>query len=173
MGSVIQVIKNLVREKRANTVYGVGTAQDEVGLQSARTSSWVVDPDVGLTMEAGVAGDVPDVKEEDAQGKGDQYHEAVFRAYFVDRKNIGKMDELVHLAKSIDLPEKEAKPALELRTFEEAVDVDWVRSRHLGINAVPTFLIDNQAVVRAQPYEVLEEFLRNCGAQKRKNPDES
>jgi endoglucanase len=29
----------------------------------------VVEPDVGLTMEVGVAGDVPDVKKDDAQGK--------------------------------------------------------------------------------------------------------
>ena len=50
-------------------MYGVGTVQEEVGLRGARTSSWVVEPDVGLTMEVGVAGDVPDVKKDDAQGK--------------------------------------------------------------------------------------------------------
>ncbi len=69
----IDIIKNLVSEKHPNTVYGVGTVQEEVGLRGARTSSWVVDPDVGLTMEIGIAGDVPDVKKEDAQarlGKG-------------------------------------------------------------------------------------------------------
>lgn len=66
---VIDVLKNLVRERHPNTVYGVGTVQEEVGLRGARTSSWVVEPDVGLTMEVGVAGDVPDVKKEDAQGK--------------------------------------------------------------------------------------------------------
>jgi endoglucanase len=65
----IEVIKNLNREKHPNTVYGVGTVQEEVGLRGARTSSWVVEPDVGLTMEVGVAGDVPDVKKDDAQGK--------------------------------------------------------------------------------------------------------
>lgn len=65
----IEVIKNLVKEKHPNTVYGVGTVQEEVGLRGARTSSWVVEPDVGLTMEISVAGDVPDVKKEDAQGK--------------------------------------------------------------------------------------------------------
>ena len=65
----IEVIKRLVQEKHPNTVYGVGTVQEEVGLRGARTSSWVVEPDVGLTMEVGVAGDVPDVKKEDAQAK--------------------------------------------------------------------------------------------------------
>ena len=65
----IEVIRNLKGEKHPNTVYGVGTVQEEVGLRGARTSSWVVEPDVGLTMEVGVAGDVPDVKKDDAQGK--------------------------------------------------------------------------------------------------------
>ena len=65
----IEVIKSLSREKHPNTVYGVGTVQKEVGLRGARTSSWVVEPDVGLTMEVGVAGDVPDVKKDDAQGR--------------------------------------------------------------------------------------------------------
>jgi putative aminopeptidase FrvX len=66
---LINVIKNLVHENHPNTVYGVGTVQEEVGLRGARTSTWVVEPDVGLTMETGVAGDVPDVKKEDAQAK--------------------------------------------------------------------------------------------------------
>ena len=66
---LIDVIKKLTQERHPNTVYGVGTVQEEVGLRGARTSSWVVEPDVGLTMETGVAGDVPDVKKEDAQGK--------------------------------------------------------------------------------------------------------
>lgn len=69
----VDVIKKLGSEKHPNTVYGVGTVQEEVGLRGARTSSWVVEPDVGLTMEISVAGDVPDVKREDAQaqlGKG-------------------------------------------------------------------------------------------------------
>jgi endoglucanase len=66
---LIDVIKRLTQEKHPNTVYGVGTVQEEVGLRGARTSSWVVEPEVGITMETGVAGDVPDVKKEDAQAK--------------------------------------------------------------------------------------------------------
>jgi putative aminopeptidase FrvX len=65
----IEVIKSLGRERHPNTIYGVGTVQEEVGLRGARTSSWVVEPDVGLTMEVGVAGDVPDVKKDEAQGR--------------------------------------------------------------------------------------------------------
>jgi predicted DsbA family dithiol-disulfide isomerase len=107
----------------------------------------------------------------ESKGKGDPFHTAVFRAYFVDGKNISKVDELVTLAKSIGLPEEEAQSVLESRTFKGAVDSDWSRSRALGVTAVPTFIIDHQSVVGFQPYEVLEQFLKTCGAKKRKNPD--
>ena len=101
------------------------------------------------------------------KGQSDAFHEAVFRAYFVNGKNIGKADELVPLTKSIGLPEKEARSVLELRTFKEAVDSDWSRSRSLRITGVPTFMIGQQAIVGAQPYEVLEQFLIDCGVKKR------
>jgi predicted DsbA family dithiol-disulfide isomerase len=103
----------------------------------------------------------------ESKGKGDEFHEAVFRAYFVDGKNIGKVDELVLLAKSVGLPEKEAKQVLVSRTFREAVDSDWSRSHAMGVTAVPTFVIGQQAAVGAEPYEVLEQFLRANHVKKR------
>ena len=99
----------------------------------------------------------------ESKGKGDEFHDAVFRSYFVDGKNIGEVDVLANLAKSAGLPEKEARKVLQSRTFKDAVDSDWARSRELGITGVPTFVIDHHAVVGAQPYEALEQFLKNNG----------
>jgi len=106
----------------------------------------------------------------ESQGKGDDFHDAVFRAYYEDGKNIGKIDVLVDLAKSAGLSEKEARKILQARSFKEAVDSDWSRSRELGITAVPTFVIDHHAVVGAQPYEVLEQFLKNNGVKEKRTP---
>ncbi len=106
----------------------------------------------------------------ESKGKGDLFHEVLFRAYFGEGKNIGKAEELVTLAKSIGLPEKEAKSVLELRTFNAAVDSDWARSRALGITAVPTFVANHHQIVGFQSYEALEQFLKACGARKRRNP---
>ena len=95
----------------------------------------------------------------ESKNKGDEFHEAVFRAYFVDGKNIAKIDELAGLAQTIGLSPDEAKIALQSESFREAVDADWIRSHQMGITAVPTFVLDRQSVVGAQPYEVLEQFL--------------
>jgi predicted DsbA family dithiol-disulfide isomerase len=104
----------------------------------------------------------------ESKGKGDEFHKAVFHAYFVDGQNIGKIEELVALAKSVALPAEEAKTILQSRTFRNAVDLDWSQAHHMGITAVPTFVIDTQTVVGAQPYEVLERFLKANKVKKRR-----
>jgi len=105
----------------------------------------------------------------ESNGKGDLFHDAVFRAYFVDSKNISKADELVNLAKSVGLPESEARSVLESGTYREAVDEDWTRCHQLGVTGVPTFVVGQQATVGFQSYEALEQLLKSCGAKKRKD----
>ncbi len=99
----------------------------------------------------------------ESQGKGDSFHQAVFRAYFVEAKNIGRVEELVSIATRIDLSDEEARSVLESRRYREAVDADWSRSYELGITGVPTFVIGLRSAVGFQPYESLEQFLKSCG----------
>jgi predicted DsbA family dithiol-disulfide isomerase len=101
------------------------------------------------------------------KGRGEEFHKAVFRAYFVEGRNIGKIKELALLAKSLGLPDQEATRVLESRTFQEAVDDDWSRSRAMGVTAVPTFAMNRQGVVGFQPYEELEQFLKTNHVQRR------
>ncbi len=103
----------------------------------------------------------------ESQGKGYEYHTAVFRAYFVHGVNIGKTDELVSIAESVGLSAKESRRVLEARDFREAVDTDWSRSRRMGVTAVPTFMLNQRAVVGAQPYEALERFLHDNHVERR------
>ncbi|MEI7904034.1 MAG: M42 family metallopeptidase [Candidatus Firestonebacteria bacterium] len=65
----VDTLKALKKVKHPNTVYGVGTVQEEVGLRGAKTSANVVNPDVCLVAEIGIAADVPGVSEENAIGK--------------------------------------------------------------------------------------------------------
>jgi len=65
----IDVLKRLKRVKHPNTVFGVGTVQEEVGLRGARTSAHVVNPDVCIVLDVGVADDVPGIKSEEKMGK--------------------------------------------------------------------------------------------------------
>ncbi|MGE5653799.1 MAG: M42 family metallopeptidase [Bacillota bacterium] len=59
----IDVIKELSTIDHPNTVYGVGTVQEEVGLRGAGTSAAVVKPDICFALDVGIAGDMPGVGE--------------------------------------------------------------------------------------------------------------
>ena len=95
---------------------------------------------------------------------GQQIHEALFQAYFVNDVNLAKIDNLIGIAEQIGLSASEAKTTLEERLCQEAVDADWQRSRELGITGVPAFVVGNRALVGAQPYEQLEAFVMSAGS---------
>jgi predicted DsbA family dithiol-disulfide isomerase len=98
----------------------------------------------------------------DTQPGGAAIHDAMFRAYFVDAKNIGDAQVLVDIATSVGLPAEQAREVIEKRTHKAAVDADWEKSRRYGVTGVPTFVAGNQGVVGAQPYEVLEELVKQA-----------
>ena len=103
----------------------------------------------------------------EGKGKGPEFHDGVFRAYFVDGRNIARPEILLGLVKALGLPEAEAAEVLARRTYREAVDADWALSEQMGITSVPTLVLDRRAVVGAQPYEVLAQFLLDSGVSRK------
>ena len=97
----------------------------------------------------------------ESQPGGEAIHDALFRAYFVDGRNIGDVEELIKIAQSVGLPGDKAREVLEKRTHKAAVDADWERSRHYGVTGVPTFVVGERGVVGAQPYEAIEQLITN------------
>ena len=95
----------------------------------------------------------------ETQETGDLFHDAVFKAYFAEGKNIAQTDVLLGIVKKVGLPEKEALKVLETRAQKTAVDEDWARAYRMGITGVPTFVLNGQYLVGAQPYPTMEEFL--------------
>jgi predicted DsbA family dithiol-disulfide isomerase len=95
-----------------------------------------------------------------SQPGGEAIHDALFRAYFVDGKNIGDPDVLVELAKSVGLSADEAREVIDTRSHKAAVDADWEKSREYGVTGVPTYVVGDRGVVGAQPYETLEALVK-------------
>ena len=96
----------------------------------------------------------------DTQPGGEALHDALFRAYFVGVRDISKPAVLLDIVEHAGLSVDGAREVLERRTFKDAVDADWELSRRYGVTGVPTFVVGGQGVVGAQPYEVLEQLVR-------------
>jgi len=97
----------------------------------------------------------------DTQPGGEAIHDALFKAYFVDGRNIGDVEVLMDVVRQIGLDESAARQVLEKRSFKDAVDADWEKSRHYGVTGVPTFVAGGQGVVGAQPYETLVQLIES------------
>src|SRR5262245_42179965 len=101
----------------------------------------------------------------DTQPGGEAIHDALFRAYFVEARDISRPEVLLVIAERVGLPVAEAREVVERRTFRDAVDADWELSRQYGITGVPTFVAGRYGVVGAQPYEALAELVRKAAAE--------
>ena len=112
-----------------------------------------------LAQELAVSGD--------EAGLTDALHDALFRAYFVDGRNLALTDVLVDIARAVGLDSSETRGAIEGRRNRSAVDAHWRRARSVGVTGVPTFVADGFGVVGAQPYEALEELMSRVGVAKR------
>ena len=103
----------------------------------------------------------------ETEGRGDAFHDAAFKAYFADGRNLAQAAVLLELAAAVGLDREAARHVIEQRSFKEAVDRDWQRSRELGIRAVPTFRMGVESLVGAQPYAALERLVTANGAPRR------
>ncbi len=101
----------------------------------------------------------------DTQPGGEAIHDALFRAYFVEARDISQPAVLLDIVERVGLSVEGAREVLEKRTFQAAVDADWELSRRYGVTGVPTFVAGRYGVVGAQPYEALEGLVRKAATQ--------
>ncbi len=101
------------------------------------------------------------------QSGGNAIHDKIFEAYFVDCRNVGDVEVIIDVVKSVGLDEQEARAVLAERRFKDAVDADWAKSRSYGVTGVPTFVSNGQGLVGAQPYEALQQLMAEVGAGRR------
>jgi len=66
---VISILQELQNKQHPNTIFGVATVMEEVGIRGATTSVRAVVPDVAIVLESDIAGDVPGIKPEESSIK--------------------------------------------------------------------------------------------------------
>jgi predicted DsbA family dithiol-disulfide isomerase len=101
----------------------------------------------------------------------DAIEEALFRAHFEDGEDIGSADVLTRIGVAAGLDADDITAELESGSRIPAVRDDVRRASSLGLNSVPTFVLDMElAVPGAQPVEVFSRVLGQQWAQNHATP---
>jgi predicted DsbA family dithiol-disulfide isomerase len=96
----------------------------------------------------------------EAQDVGDAYHETIFKAYWLEGRNIEDRAVLTDVATAIGLDADAFLAALETETYQAAMLSDVAQAQAYGLHAVPALIfVDKYLVSGAQPYEVLCEVV--------------
>lgn len=64
----IQSVQMLKENQHANTIFAVGTVQEEVGVRGAQTAVFGLNPDAAIVLEGAPADDLPAISEDERQG---------------------------------------------------------------------------------------------------------
>ena len=105
-------------------------------------------------------------------GKGTEYQERTFYAVFTENKFLPDNEQLIALAKEVDLDEDAVRAIVEDdRAYLTDVEKDIAEARQLRVTGVPFFLFNNKYTISgAQPQEVfrnaIEKFAEEEGITK-------
>jgi len=95
------------------------------------------------------------------QGRFDQFHHAVFQAYFSQGKDIGSVEVLKQIGKEAGLDADALGKALKTGKYRRVREEAKEEAARLGISAAPTFIFNEKdRIVGAQSIEVFRERLK-------------
>lgn len=95
-----------------------------------------------------------------SKGKGNEFEEVLFSAYFIEGKNTADHETLAELAASVGLNKQEALVVLATDAYAADVRNDIYESQQVGVRGVPHFVLgDKYAISGAQPTELFLQAL--------------
>lgn len=95
------------------------------------------------------------------QDFGPAYHDAMFRAHFVEDRDFGDLETLGDLAAEVGLDRAKFLMAVKSGTYAPQVDGDIRQAQAYGLQGVPATLIEQKYLVSgAQPLEVLQNVVQ-------------
>ncbi len=96
------------------------------------------------------------------QGKGDEYNGAVFRAFFQQSRDIGRIEVLADIAKEVDLDPEQFRGALERGAYRDRVQqLLQTAYERMRVTAVPTMIIGRQRLEGLYPAETMRQVIES------------
>jgi predicted DsbA family dithiol-disulfide isomerase len=100
------------------------------------------------------------------QGRFNEFHAAVFKAFLVDDLNIGNIETLLDVAEHAGLDREATRLFIESPEAEYLISESRNEALRLGINSVPSFIINNNLIRGAYPLETMTELIGRALAEK-------
>ena len=106
------------------------------------------------------------------QGLYEPVHERLFRAYWVDGRDLGDEDVLVDEAGAAGLDEDAVREELASEAHLPLVEAETRRLLEIGGGGVPAWAVDGRVLIPgAQPHDVFERVLERLGHAPLDGPD--
>jgi predicted DsbA family dithiol-disulfide isomerase len=90
----------------------------------------------------------------------EEFHENVFRAFFTDLKDIGRLDVILKIASNSGLDPEKLKLAFSEGRYQDRLKTAATEAQRLGIQSIPSFALGNdEIIVGALPPEIFRKTL--------------
>ncbi len=90
------------------------------------------------------------------QGKFDQFHLAVFKAYWEEVKNIGLRSVIREIVQECGLDTDEVERCLDEGRFTQAIKTQSEEAKGSGINGIPAYIVGGFLIEGVQPYQFFQ-----------------
>ena len=90
------------------------------------------------------------------QGEFDQFHLAVFKAYWEEAKNIGLRSVIREILQECGLDADEVEHCLDEGRYTQAIKTQSEEAKRSGINGIPAYVVGGFLIEGVQPYEFFQ-----------------
>jgi predicted DsbA family dithiol-disulfide isomerase len=97
-------------------------------------------------------------------GRFDEFHEALYRAHFVEGLDIGRIDVLAELGARLGLDAQDLRIALGVDRYTEQVLAEEAEALRRGVRGVPAYVVGGRLITGLQRYEDLLELIQRSAA---------
>ncbi|MFC1940465.1 DsbA family protein [Chloroflexota bacterium] len=89
-------------------------------------------------------------------GKFDQFHLAVFKAYWEEAKNIGLRIVIREIVQECGLDANEVESFLDEGRYTQAIKTQSEKAKQSGINGIPAYVVGGFLIEGVQPYQFFQ-----------------
>ena len=90
------------------------------------------------------------------QGVFDQFHLAIFKAYWEEAKNIGLRSVIREIVQECNLNPNEVERCLDEGRYTQTIKTQSEEAKQSGINGIPAYVVGGFIIEGVQPYEVFQ-----------------